>query len=112
MVNDIDDRPFYSLSLIQALVEANHFSVVNDRADRWIENLGWNSDTLKQFILALTSGHFLRGYPQCSYGNGTRSIDCDAYKMEFDGAVIFAKFAISKNSRTLIVSLHLDGSIG
>lgn len=122
MVNDTARQPYYSLTLIQALVNANHFSVVNARANGWLEDLGWDSNTLRQFILALNTGHFLRQYPQCSIGNGTRVIDCDGYKMQFnevnlvedkrDGITLFIKLAVSSHSRTLIISFHMDGSIG
>ncbi len=115
------NQTFYQLSLIQGLVAKDHFLVVNDRANNWIERLGWSSELLKCFILALNSSHFVARYPGCSIGN-TRAIDCDGYKMAFDeanlvedksnGTLLFIKLAVSNNARTLIVSFHLDGSIG
>jgi Motility quorum-sensing regulator, toxin of MqsA len=122
MVNHTISQPFYSLTLIQALVEANHFAVVNTRAINRVEDLGWSSNTLKHFILALNASHFLRRYPQCSFGNSSRTINCDGYKMQFDegnliegkndGLLLFIKLALFEHSRTLIISFHMDGSLG
>ncbi len=120
MVSYADQQPYYSLSLIKALVAANHFMVVNPRANSRLEALGWDSSKLKQFILALNESHFLKRYPQCEYGN--RQIDCDGYKMRFNedeciedhinGLEIFIKLAEVRHSKTLIISFHLDGSPG
>lgn len=120
MVNDSNPQSFYALTFIQALVQQGHFTVANIRANHRLEDLGWDSNTLKDFILALNDSHFVAKYPQCSCGN--HSIDCDGYKMRFDeeariedrhdGLELFIKLAVSKRSRTLIVSFHTDGSPG
>ncbi|MFA6015678.1 MAG: type II toxin-antitoxin system MqsR family toxin [Gallionellaceae bacterium] len=120
MVNDAPPQPFYSLSLIKALVEANHFLVVNSRANNRLEDLNWDSIKIKSFIGALNEGHFVKRYPECNYGN--RQIDCDGYKMSFDedecvedihnGLQIFIKLADMNHSKTLIISFHLEGSPG
>jgi len=120
MVNHVVPQPFYSLSLIKALVEGNHFWVVNTRANNRLQDLGWDSEKLKSFIRALNESHFLKRYPNCDYGK--RQIDCDGYKMRFDdeeciedsqnGLEIFIKLADSNHSKTLIISFHLDGSPG
>ena len=120
MVNDATLQPFYSLSLIKALVEANHFLVVNSRATNRLEDLNWDSSKIKSFIRALNDGHFVKRYPECNYGN--RQIDCDGYKMSFDedeciedphnGLKIFIKLADMNHSKTLIISFHLEGSPG
>lgn len=119
MVNNAK-QPFYSLSLIKALVNENHFSVVNPRANNRIEDLGWDASILKGFILALNDSHFVARYPQCSYANFL--IDCDGYKMRYDEGQcvedkdsdleIFIKLADLEHRRTLIISFHLEGSIG
>lgn len=121
MVNDANSQSFYSLTFIQALVKQGHLTVVNLRASHRLQDLGWGTDILKDFILALNEGHFIAKYPQCSCG-GSRNIDCDGYKMRFDederiedkrdGLELFIKLAISNHSRTLIVSFHTDGSPG
>ena len=120
MVNDTSSQTFYSLSLIQALVKQGHLMVANLRASHRLEDLGWNTDLLKDFILALDESHFLKKYPQCSCGK--RNIDCDGYKMRFDeneriedkhdGLELFIKLAIANRSKILIVSFHTDGSPG
>lgn len=121
MVNDVASQSFYSLISIQELVNQGRLTVVNRRARYRLEDLGWDAETLKDFILALNDGHFLAKYPQCSCGSF--NIDCDGYKMRFDeneriedkhgGIELFIKLAISSNSTTtLIISFHLDGSPG
>lgn len=120
MVDDDISQPFYSLSLIKALVEANHFSVVNLRANNRLEDLGWDTNKIKGFIRALNESHFVKRYPNCECGK--RKIDCDGYKMRFDedeciedthiGLEIFIKLADLNHCKTLIISFHLDGSPG
>lgn len=120
MVNDTHPQSFYALTFIQALVKQGHFTVANLRATHRLEDLGWGTDMLKDFILALNEDHFHGKYPQCSCGS--RSIDCDSYKMRFneiervedkqDGLELFIKLAISGHNRTLIISFHPDGSPG
>lgn len=120
MVNDSTSQPFYALSLIKALVEENHFRVVNQRANDRLQDMGWDSTTIKSFIRALNESHFLKRYPNCEYGN--RQINCDGYKMRFDddeciedaqnGLEIFIKLADMNHSKTLIISFHLEGSPG
>lgn len=120
MVNHISPQPFYSLSLIQALVEAGHYVVVNPRANGRLQDLGWDTSKLKSFINALNESHFVNRYPQCAFGN--QRIDCDGYKMRFDeedaiedaqnGIEIFIKLADKNHCKTLIISFHLDGSPG
>lgn len=120
MVNH--NRPFYSLSSIQALVEQNRFHVANTRANNRLQDLEWDSKMLKSFILALKDRHFYKCYPQQEV-SGTFCINCDAYKMRFDeevrqesrynGIELFIKLAIAKTSdQTLIISFHTEGSPG
>lgn len=121
MVNDANPQSFYALTFIQALVKQGHLTVANLRASQKLQDLGWDTDILKDFILALNESHFLKKYPQCSCA-GSRNIDCDGYKMRFDederiedkhnGLELFIKLAVSNRSRTLIVSFHTDSSPG
>ena len=120
MVNHNSPQPYYSLSLIQALVEAGHYVVVNPRANNRLQDLGWNNSKLKSFISALNASHFVNRYPQCEFGKNR--IDCDGYKMRFaeeyeiedaqNGIEIFIKLADKNHCKTLIISFHLDGSPG
>lgn len=122
MVNNRShEAPFYPLTLIQGLVSAGNFRVVNRRAEEHLERLGWTSATLKAFILALTEDDFDKRFPDQEV-SGKFRINCDAYIMSFnedalqadvdEGLEFYIKLAVNKYRSSLIVSFHLSGSPG
>jgi hypothetical protein len=115
------NKPFYSLATIQELAEEGKFQFGNRTASRDAKTLDLNMQAVRRFILCLRPPHFYKRYPRLICFDGRAQLDCDAYKMTFDGKAlcenasegdrIFAKLGIYHrgiDDIVAVVSFHLD----
>jgi hypothetical protein len=109
----------YVLSEIQDLVRNNGALVANRKAQTDLRELEWTPGTLRSFLLALQSRHFIKTYPDCSIMDGRHMCDADGYAMCFNeeakcegGSLkFFTKVGIHKTPSgliTVVASIHLS----
>jgi|CXWL01.1.fsa_nt_gi hypothetical protein len=124
MVNIAQGQPIWNLAAIQVAVVAGNFSLVNRLSRRNFHNLGWKTETLAAFLLALKSSHYRKSFLQQGAYDGHKLLDVDAYKMNFNeetccegssGHVcIWVKLcleALPSGDHVAAVTFHLDGLI-
>jgi hypothetical protein len=115
------NRPFHNLATLKKLAEEGKVQFGNQSAQRDAKTLDFDQETIRRFILCLRPDHFLKPYPQQKCFNGRAQLDCDAYKMNFNGKelcedtsagdLIFAKLGIhliSGSEKVAVISFHLD----
>ncbi len=121
MVRDQLKKPFYDLATIQGLARGRKLQFANRKASRDATNLDMSTEDIRRFILCLRPAHFYKSYPNLTCFDGMAKLNCDAYKMTFNGKElyedasegdpIFAKLGIhhrGTDNIVAVVSFHLD----
>lgn len=112
--------PRYDLEEVRRCVEADAFAVVNTRARQNLQELGWEIEKLKRFLLCLDGRHFRKTRNDLRAYNGRKTLSADCYKRRFDeaklceGGTLFfyvelALDTVPSGETLAVISIHLDG---